>query len=74
MAYIALMDSGPDLLTTMNECIVKNKEIGLYDGCKNAVELAMQLASEGPSDGKAGKAKAKSPAKKRPSASPARSR
>lgn len=25
----------PDLLTQMNECIMKNNEIGIYDGCKN---------------------------------------
>ena len=28
------MEAGPDLLVTMNECIVKNKGIGCYDGCK----------------------------------------
>merc|ERR1719271_1942541 len=37
MKYIDLMESGPDLLVTMNECIIANKKIGLYDGCKNAV-------------------------------------
>ena len=40
------MDDGPELLTTMNECIVANKSIGLYDGCKNAIRLAQELASK----------------------------
>ena len=69
MKYIDLMESGPDLLVTMNECIIANKKIGLYDGCKNAVKLAMELANEKPA------AKAKTPSKspaKRASASPAR--
>lgn len=46
MAYIKKMDEGPDLLVTMNECIIKNKAAGIYDGCKRAVELAKQLAAQ----------------------------
>jgi len=61
MAYVAQMHAGPDLLTMMNTCIANNKSIGLYDGCKQAVALAEELA--------AGK-KPKTP--KRASASPAR--
>ena len=36
-----LMVGAPDLLQSMNECILKNKKIGMYDGCKNAVSLAV---------------------------------
>ena len=43
MAYIKLMDDGPELLTTMNECIKTNAKAGLYNGCKKAVELAIEL-------------------------------
>jgi len=46
MDYVRLMDEGPELLSTMNDCIVKNNEIGLYNGCKTAVELAQRLAAE----------------------------
>ena len=78
------MDAGPDLLRTMNKCIVSNKQIGLYDGCKNAVKLAQELAVAKPdaktsTTPKAAKSpatkQAKSPANKspkRPAASPAR--
>ena len=43
MAYIKLMDDGPELLTTMNECIKTNAKACLYNGCKKAVELAIEL-------------------------------
>ena len=43
MAYVNLFVDGPDLLTMMNEMVVKNKAAGLYDGCKTAVELAMKM-------------------------------
>ena len=43
MAYIQKMDKSPDLLKMMNSQIVKNKAAGVYDGCKNAVELAQKL-------------------------------
>ena len=84
MAYVEQMNAGPDLLTTMNNCIVANKKIGLYDGCKNAVKLAQELAVAKPdaktsTTPKAAKSpatkQAKSPANKspnRPAASPAR--
>mmetsp|Transcript_27376 Transcript_27376/g.83247 ORF Transcript_27376/g.83247 Transcript_27376/m.83247 type:complete len:245 (+) Transcript_27376:1223-1957(+) len=44
MAYIEKMEAGPDLLLTMNQCIISNKKSGFYDGCKNAVALATRLA------------------------------
>ena len=80
MAYVTLMGEGPDLLTTMNKCIVANKGIGLYDGCKNAVLLAEELASQTDSSEIQGKGKSGTPAKspraakspKRAAASPAR--
>ena len=43
MAYVEQMDKGPELLITMNECIINNNKIGLYNGCKAAVELAHEL-------------------------------
>ena len=43
MAYIKLMDDGPEVLTTMNECITTNAQAGLSNGCKKAVELAIEL-------------------------------
>jgi len=36
----------PDLLTSMNKCIVENNKIGIYDGCKNAIRLALERADE----------------------------
>ena len=44
MKYVALMKEGPQLLVQMNECITANAKIGLYDGCKKAVQLATDLA------------------------------
>ena len=41
MTLIELMLSSPDLLTSMNEQVMQNNTIGLYSGCKNAVEWAM---------------------------------
>jgi len=35
----------PDLLTSMNEAIVNNNSIGIYDGCKNAVRIALERAN-----------------------------
>ena len=34
------------LLTTMNTCIMKNHQQGIYDGCMNAVRIALQHAEE----------------------------
>ena len=38
---LQLMVESPDLLQSMNESILKNNSIGMYDGCKNAVSLAV---------------------------------
>jgi len=69
MAYVDQMLEGPDLNVTMNKCIMANKTIGLYDGCKAAVELAEELAGKA-AEPKVKKSPAKSP--KRAAASPAR--
>lgn len=42
MRYLELMMTSPDLLTSMNEQVMQNDQIGLYDGCKNAVEWAFE--------------------------------
>ena len=42
MAYVNLFVKGPDLLTQMNKCIMVNGKAGLYDGCKVAVECALE--------------------------------
>lgn len=41
MAYVKVYEQpGRPLLVQQNESIVKNNSIGLYDGCKNAIEAA----------------------------------
>eukprot|EP00903_Cladosiphon_okamuranus_P016685 g15383.t1 len=44
--YVEMLCSSerPDLFVSMNEQIIKNLTIGIYDGCKVAVELAAELA------------------------------
>jgi hypothetical protein len=32
------------LLTSMNEMIVKNNQIGIYNGCENAIRIALERA------------------------------
>mmetsp|Transcript_14 Transcript_14/g.16 ORF Transcript_14/g.16 Transcript_14/m.16 type:complete len:582 (-) Transcript_14:50-1795(-) len=44
--YIKTMIEGPEMLTFFNECIVKNYHIGIYDGCKEAVKIALEKAGE----------------------------
>jgi hypothetical protein len=34
------------LLMSMNEMIVKNNQIGIYDECKNAIRIALERAKE----------------------------
>jgi len=46
MTYVNLMIDKPDLLVQMNNSIIKNSEIGVYDGCKNAVRIALERAKE----------------------------
>ena len=36
---------GPELLEQMNNSIIKNNTHGVYDGCKNAVRIALKHAS-----------------------------
>jgi hypothetical protein len=35
-----------DFLTSMNEAIIKNNQIGIYDACKNAIRIALERAKE----------------------------
>jgi hypothetical protein len=35
-----------ELLTSMNVAIVKNNQIGIYDGCKIAIRIALERAEE----------------------------
>jgi len=45
LKYVELMKK-PDLLTVMNNCIIDNNKIGLYNGCKKAVEMAKARAKQ----------------------------
>ena len=42
MAYLDLFVGGAELLTQMNKSIMVNGKAGLYDGCKVAVECALE--------------------------------
>lgn len=44
MSTMNIFVGGHDLLTQMNGSIMKNNEIGIYDGCKNAVKIAVERA------------------------------
>ncbi len=44
--YMNLFVSGPHLLEQMNNSIIKNNTEGVYDGCKNAVRIALERAAE----------------------------
>lgn len=46
MCNMDLFVGGCDFLTQMNESIMKNNELGIYDGCKNAVKLALERANK----------------------------
>jgi hypothetical protein len=35
-----------ELLTSMNEAIVKNNQIGINNGCENAIRIALERAEE----------------------------
>lgn len=41
MHYLSLFLEEPDLLHSMNEAIIKNNKINIYDGCKVAVNLVI---------------------------------
>jgi len=49
MEYVKLMTShgNGELLTSMNEQIISNDKIGVYDGCKNAVKIALERSKQG---------------------------
>jgi hypothetical protein len=38
---LRLMQTDAEVLTSMNEAILKNKSAGLYDGAYNVIRLAM---------------------------------
>lgn len=42
MTYLNLFLKTPDLLVSMNEQVMKNNQIGMYDGCKNCVKWAVE--------------------------------
>lgn len=44
MRYMDLFVNGFELLEQMNESIIKNNKEGIYDGCKNAVRIALERA------------------------------
>ena len=41
MEYVHLFLNQADFLVNMNKAIMQNDEIGIYDGCKNAVEMCV---------------------------------
>ncbi|CAB9510881.1 expressed unknown protein [Seminavis robusta] len=43
--FLDLFLASPDVLVQMNDCIMKNNQIGIYSGCKVAVETVVQMAS-----------------------------
>lgn len=40
ITYLDIFDAAPDCLVSMNDAILANAKIGMYDGCKVAVEMA----------------------------------
>ena len=38
--YLDIFAKSPDALTQMNDSILTNASVGMYDGCKAAVEMA----------------------------------
>jgi hypothetical protein len=47
LRYVELFQDipGSPLLVSMNEKIKQNGKIGVYDGCKNAIEIARKMKS-----------------------------
>ena len=43
--YMDLFVNGSDLLEQMNTSIIENNKNGIYDGCKNAVKIALEMTS-----------------------------
>lgn len=46
LKYMNLFLDGPELLESMNTCIIHNNKEGVYDGCKNAVKIALERSAE----------------------------
>lgn len=44
LKYMNKFVNNSELLTQMNNSIVQNAKIGVYDGCKNAVRIALERA------------------------------
>lgn len=44
--YVRLFLEGPDLMINMNDAIERNATIGVYDGCKNAIRIALERANK----------------------------
>ncbi len=51
LTYMNLFVEGPQLLEQMNNSIIKNNTEGVYDGCKNAVRIALERAASLKKDG-----------------------
>lgn len=45
LAYVNLFLDGPDLLSQMNESVMRNNKSGIYDGCKKAVDLVLEAST-----------------------------
>jgi len=46
MNFVRLFCDSEDLFTQMNDKIVKNAQMGIYDGCKEAVRIALEKVKE----------------------------
>ena len=44
--YLDIFERGPDALVQMNDSILDNAKIGMYDGCKVAVEMALAASAK----------------------------
>jgi len=42
LTFVDLILSGPQLLAQMNQSVILNNQIGIYDGCKKALELSVE--------------------------------
>jgi hypothetical protein len=40
--YLDMFLESPDLLVSMNQAIIENNKIGIYDGCRRAVDLVLE--------------------------------